>query len=75
MTATADNFDQADSDDLGGEWCESVAGTWTYVRSKHTQIRETCETIQAMVLTIAIPVFVVLGALLLAGLVRAIWTV
>ena len=53
----------------------SVPPAIHYRRDRRHEIRETCATIQQVALTIAIPVFAVLGALLLAGLTRAIWTV
>lgn len=68
----SDNFDRADSDTMGGDF-GSVSSWWPAPTARHAQIRETCETIQQVAITIAIPVFAVLGALLLAGLIRAVW--
>jgi hypothetical protein len=74
VPTVSDDFSRADSSDMGGSWVELPGpGRWTYTSDLHHQIRETCETIQQVAITIAVPVFAGLGALLLAGLVRAVW--
>lgn len=75
MPTVSDDFSNTDGLTGRQEWVDlpSHGGSWTYAGDRHTQIRETCETIQQVAITIAVPVFAGLGALLLAGLVRAVW--
>jgi hypothetical protein len=72
VPTVSDDFSRADAAHLGGAY-EPLPAHWPLTSDRHTHIREQCATIQQVAITIAIPVFAVLTAILLAGLCRAVW--
>lgn len=84
MPTVSDDFNHTDPGEYVGDdrpGYQPVVGRLTatppavhYATDRHAHIREQCATIQQVAITIAIPVFAVLTAILLAGLCRAVWT-